>query len=48
MAGWISIADTPVYYPVMHTPEQPQYYLYRDFDNRRALEGIPFPDSRSD
>lgn len=48
MAGWISIADTMVDYPVMHTPEQPQYYLYRDFDRNRTLEGIPFLDSRCD
>lgn len=48
MAGWISIADTPVDYPVMHTPEQPQYYLYRDFDRNRTLEGIPFLDGRCD
>lgn len=48
MAGWISIADTPVDYPVMHTPEQPQYYLYRDFDKNRTLEGIPFLDGRCD
>ena len=48
MVGWIHIRDTPLDDPVMHTPLEPQQYLYRDFDNRRTLEGIPFPDSRSD
>ena len=47
MVGWIYIRDT-LDDPVMHTPLEPQDYLYRDFDNRRTLEGIPFPDRRSD
>lgn len=48
MVGWIHIPDTPVDYPVMYTPLDPQYYLYRDFDRLRTLEGIPFLDSRCD
>ena len=48
MIGWISIADTPVDYPVMYTPEEPQYYLNRSFDRKYTVEGIPFLDERCD
>ena len=48
MIGWISIADTPVDYPVMYTPEEPQYYLNRDFDRKYTAEGMPFLDARCD
>ncbi len=37
--GWLSIKDTNIDYPVMQTPEDEQYYLYRDFygeDNRNG------------
>ena len=46
MIGWISIPDTPVDYPVMFSPEEPQYYLNRDFDRNYTFEGIPFLDER--
>ena len=48
MIGWISIADTPVDYPVMYTPQDPQYYLNRDFDRKYTVEGMPFLDERCD
>lgn len=48
MIGRISIADTPVDYPVMYTPEDPQYYLNRDFDRNYTAEGMPFLDGRCD
>lgn len=31
MAGWIRIEGTQIDYPVMQTPEEPDYYLYRNF-----------------
>ena len=31
MVGWIKIEDTKVNYPVMHTPDNPNFYLKRDF-----------------
>ncbi|MBQ2785976.1 MAG: class B sortase [Oscillospiraceae bacterium] len=31
MVGWITIADTKVNYPVMQTPDNPDYYLKRNF-----------------
>ena len=30
--GWIKINDTALSHPVMHTPEEPEYYLRRDFE----------------
>ena len=31
LVGWMVIDGTPINYPVMQTPEQPDYYLYRNF-----------------
>jgi len=31
MVGWITIPDTKVNYPVMQTPDNPDYYLKRNF-----------------
>ena len=41
-AGWISVADTRIDYPVMHTPEEPEYYLHRDFYGADSYSGTPF------
>ena len=32
IAGWITIDGTPVNYPVMFTPDQPDFYLKHGFD----------------
>ena len=40
--GWISIADTVINYPVMHTPDDPERYLHRDFDGGGSQSGVPF------
>lgn len=42
MAGWLSIAGTPLNYPVMFTPNEPEYYLRRGFDGQEALSGSLF------
>lgn len=42
MVGWISIPDTNVNYPVMQTPDRPNYYLRRGFDREYAKMGCPF------
>ena len=42
--GWLRIDDTPINYPVMHTPNDPQYYLRRAFDKSDAQSGTPFLD----
>lgn len=41
-AGWISIADTRINYPVMQTVEMPNYYLRRGFDKTYDYYGIPY------
>ena len=46
IVGWISMNDSAIDYPVMQTPEEPEYYLYRDFDKQRAEVGAPFADFR--
>ena len=40
--GWITIPDTAVDYPVMHTPDVPQKYLRRNFYGEYSLSGVPF------
>ena len=42
--GWIYIAGTNINYPVMYTPEDPEYYLYRDFNKSESKSGVPFLD----
>lgn len=45
MFGWISIEGIPFSYPVMHTPEDEEYYLRRGFDGAYARSGVPFIDA---
>ena len=44
--GWISIDNTAVDYPVMHTPDWPQKYLRRNFYQQYSDSGVPFLDYR--
>lgn len=44
--GWLHIPGTNVDYPVMHTPEQPQFYLKKNFYGRSSQSGVPFLDGR--
>ncbi len=41
-AGWLCIPDTAVDYPVMWTPDEPEYYLRRAFDGSDAVSGSLF------
>lgn len=34
MVGWMTIEGLPVNYPVMQTPDRPDYYLYRNFNKQ--------------
>ena len=45
--GWLTIPDTPVDYPVMFTPDEPERYLRRDFYGNHASGGTPFLDGRN-
>lgn len=42
--GWIEVKDTSLNYPVMHTPDDPDYYLRRAFDKTNSQSGVPFLD----
>lgn len=44
--GWLSIAGTNINYPVMHTPNEPQKYLNKNFYGEYSQSGVPFLDSR--
>lgn len=43
--GWLYIEDTKIDYPVMHTPNDPEYYLHRAFDRSDARSGCLFADA---
>ena len=45
--GWLTIPDTGIDYPVMHTPDTPEHYLRRDFYGESASGGTPFLDGRN-
>ena len=45
--GWLSIKDTNIDYPVMQTPEDEQYYLYRDFYGEENRNGSLIMDTDS-
>ncbi len=47
IVGWLKIEDTPINYPVMHTPEDAEFYLDHDFDRQENKNGLPFLDYRS-
>lgn len=44
--GWICIDGTSVNYPVMHTPNDAEYYLRRNFYKNYSISGTPFLDAR--
>lgn len=46
--GWIKIEGTQINYPVMQSPDDPQYYLRRNFKKEYAYSGLPFVDFRCD
>ena len=42
IVGWIRIADTNIDYPVMQTPDTPDYYLYKDFNKEYSRHGCVY------
>ena len=40
--GWLTIPGTPIDYPVMFTPEEPEFYLHKAFDKSYAYSGSLF------
>ncbi|MCH5345218.1 MAG: class B sortase [Acetatifactor sp.] len=47
MAAWIVIPDTNIDYPVMWTPRDETYYLYRDFEGKDNQNGCLLLDTDS-
>ncbi len=45
IAAWISLGDTKLDYPVMFTPEDEDKYLYKDFDEKYDVAGLPYLDA---
>lgn len=49
--GWITIEDTKIDYPVMHTPndsENGEFYIHRDYEMNYSAAGLPFIDKNCD
>jgi len=48
MVGWLRIPGTRVSYPVMQTPQNPEYYLHHDFSKDYSVAGTIFASDISD
>ena len=48
LAGWIRIEDTNINYPVMHTPDNPDFYLKHGFDKEYSDYGCPYVQENCD
>ena len=46
MYGWIKVDGTNIDYPVMQTPDRPNYYLRRNWTGEYSIKGIPYIDER--
>lgn len=44
--GWINIPNTYLNYPIMHTPNEPQKYIHKNFYGEFSYSGVPFMDNR--
>lgn len=42
MIGWIAIEGTIINYPVMQTPDRPDFYLKRNFEKQHSDSGVPY------
>lgn len=47
LIGWLTIDGTKVDYPVMVTPDDPEYYSRRGFDKKESMNGLLFMDGDS-
>ena len=48
MVGWIFIADTRINYPVMQSPNDPNFYLKHSFDKSSSNYGCPYVNANCD
>ena len=46
--GWITIPDTIIDYPVMYSPDRPNFYLDHNFYGKGAFSGVPYLDEKCD
>lgn len=44
--GWLCIPETDINYPVVHTPDDAEKYLRRNFQGEYSESGVPFLDFR--
>lgn len=44
VAGWVKIEDTVIDYPVMHTPDNPDFYLKHGFNKEYSVYGMIYMD----
>lgn len=44
--AWVTVEGTHIDYPVMFTPESPEYYLRKNFEKKQSTAGTPFLDGR--
>ncbi|MEF9939408.1 MAG: class B sortase [Clostridium sp.] len=42
MAGWLSVPDTKIDYPVMQSVNRPDFYLNHDFKKEKSHYGVPY------
>ena len=47
LVGWIKIDGTEIDYPVLQTPKDPNYYLYRDFYKKNSSHGAIYANERA-
>lgn len=47
LVGWVMVDGTKIDYPVMWTPEEPEFYSHRGFDKKESQNGLPFMDQSS-
>lgn len=47
IVGWIKVDGTNIDYPVVQTPDDPEFYLRRNFKKEHSVAGTPFMDAYS-
>lgn len=48
LVGWITIEGTNINYPVMQSPGEQNYYLYKNFDGEYSVRGSIYADEECD
>lgn len=48
MVGWVKVEGTKIDYPVLQSPEDPDFYLKHDFDKKSSVYGAPYVEAECD